>query len=77
MTIADIGAETGAAHSHHPVEYTQNQLKTSTMVLVLLLIVVIAGALMVFKGILGGLILSAVIATWVILAFLVVMTAGA
>lgn len=68
---------TNTDHSAHPVEYTQNQIKTSTMILVLLLIVVIAGALMVFKGILGGLILSAVLATWVILAFLVFMTAGA
>lgn len=68
---------TNTDHSAHPVEYTQNQIKTSTMVLVLLAIVVIAGALMVFKGILGGLILSAVLATWIILAFLVLMTAGA
>lgn len=65
------------SHADHPAEYTQNQFKTSTMVLILVAILVIAGTLMVFKGILGGLILSAVLATWFILGFMVLMTAGA
>lgn len=76
MSTAESSAESGAAHSHHPIEFTQNQIKVSTMILVLVAILAIAATLMVIKGVLGGLILSAVIATWVILAFLVVMTAG-
>lgn len=70
MTTADLGA----VHTHVP-EFHENQIKASTMYLVAAFFVAFTGAMVATMG-LGGLILTAVAATWLILAFLVVLTAG-
>jgi len=69
MTTAEFGAELAHATEEH------KQIKASTMYLLALLILVITGAMVAIFG-LGGLILTAVVASWVILAFLVLLTAG-
>lgn len=69
-----------AAAEHHDihenlVKYHKNQIKPIYMYLLAALILVVVGVMIATMG-LGGLILSAVAATWVILAFLVVLTYG-
>jgi fatty acid desaturase len=56
-------------------ETEHKQIKASTMYLLAAAILVLTGGLIATMG-LGGLILAAVGATWVILAFLVLLTAG-
>ncbi|MDF2141697.1 hypothetical protein [Paenirhodobacter sp. CAU 1674] len=56
-------------------ETEHKQIKASTMYLLVAAILVVTGGLIATMG-LGGLILAAVGATWVILAFLVLLTAG-
>jgi hypothetical protein len=56
-------------------ETEHKQIKASTMYLLAAAILVVTGGLIATMG-LGGLILAAVGATWVILAFLVLLTAG-
>ena len=68
-TTAEFGAELAHATEEH------KQINASTMYLLVLLILVITGAMVATMG-LGGLILTAVVASWVILAFLVLLTAG-
>ncbi|MFC5737097.1 MULTISPECIES: hypothetical protein [Sinirhodobacter] len=56
-------------------EHADTKDNSAQMYLLALVIIGIAVGLVAFMG-LGGLILWAVVATWIMLAFLVVMTAG-
>ncbi|AOZ70097.1 hypothetical protein LPB142_12860 [Rhodobacter xanthinilyticus] len=69
-----------AAADHHDihenlVNYHKNQIKPIYMYLLAALILVVVGGMIATMG-LGGLILAGVGATWVILAFLVLLTYG-
>ncbi len=69
MTTADTGV---LAAAHHEADSKDN---SAAMYLFAAFILVVVVAAVAFFG-LGGLILCGVAATWLMLAFLVVMTAG-
>lgn len=70
MTTAASGASVAAAHDH--VE--QKDYSTTMFLIAAAVLAVLVGATVVMG--IGGLILVGVAATWIMLALLVVMTAG-
>ncbi|MEX1662184.1 hypothetical protein [uncultured Thioclava sp.] len=74
MMTADSGATAYVADTHDHAD-PKTQIAPRTMYLIAFLVVALAAGLTLTMG-LGGLILWAVGATWIMLALLVVMTAG-
>ncbi len=70
MTTADSGVVSAASHDH-----VAKKDYSAAMYLIAAAILLVTVGATAFMGI-GGLILVGVAATWIILAFLVVMTAG-
>lgn len=70
MTTADSGVVAAAHHDH-----VEQKDLSAVMYLIAAAILLIGVAATAFMG-LGGLILTGVAATWIMLALLVVMTAG-
>lgn len=72
MTTADLGVATAVADTH---DTDAKQVSKASMYLLALVIIGAAAALVATFGF-GGIILWGVGMTWIILTFLVIMTAG-